>query len=63
MGASAKPGAVQNRTIEDATVKVFYYDDLDSLKAHGLVFVTAYNFPKHLKALRSKTPSQTIRQA
>jgi hypothetical protein len=40
-----------NRTIKDATVKVFQYEDLE-LKAHVLAFVTAYNFAKHLKALR-----------
>ena len=48
-----------NRTIKDATVKVFHYDDLESLKAHVLAFVTAYNFAKHLKALRWRTPFQT----
>jgi hypothetical protein len=37
-----------NRTIKDATVKVFHYDNLESLKAHVLAFVTAYNFAKHL---------------
>ena len=49
-----------NRTIKDATVKVFHYDDLQSLKAHVLAFVTAYNFAKHLKALRWRTPYQAI---
>ncbi|MCJ2094482.1 IS481 family transposase [Methylobacterium sp. J-072] len=49
-----------NRTIKDATVKVFHYEDLESLRAHVLAFVTAYNFAKHLKALRWKTPFQTI---
>jgi transposase-like protein len=49
-----------NRTIKDATVKVFHYDDLESLKAHVLAFVTAYNFAKHLKALRWRTPYQAI---
>ena len=29
-----------NRTVKDATVKVFHYDDLESLKAHVLAFVT-----------------------
>ena len=52
-----------NRTIKDATVRVFHYEDLASLKAHVLAFVTAYNFAKHLKALRWKTPFQTICQA
>jgi len=45
-----------NRTIKDATVKIFHYDDLHSLKAHVLAFVTAYNFAKHLKALNGERP-------
>ncbi len=49
-----------NRTIKDATVKVFHYDELKSLKAHVTAFVTAYNFAKHLKALRWRTPFQAI---
>jgi transposase-like protein len=49
-----------NRTIKDATVKVFHYEDLESLKAHVLAFVTAYNFAKHLKALKWRTPYQAI---
>ena len=34
-----------NRPIKDATVKAFHYDDLHSLKADVLAFVTAYNSP------------------
>ena len=49
-----------NRTVKDATVRTFHYDDLESLKAHVLSFVTAYNFAKHLKALKWKTPFQSI---
>src|SRR3954466_6674867 len=45
-----------NRTVKDATVKVFHYPDLESLKAHVLAFVRAYNFAKHLKRLRWRTP-------
>ena len=52
-----------NRTIKDATVKTYHYDDLQSLKAHVLAFVTAYNFAKHLKALRWRTPYQVICEA
>ena len=48
-----------NRTINEATVKVFY-PSLESLKAHVLAFVTAYNFAKDLKALRWKTPFEAI---
>ena len=34
--------------------------DLESLKAHSLAIVTAYNFAQHLKALRWRTPYQMI---
>jgi hypothetical protein len=47
-----------NRTIKEATIKVFHYPSLESLKAHVLAFVTAYNFAKHLKAW--KTPFEAI---
>jgi transposase InsO family protein len=49
-----------NRTVKEATIKTFHYPDLDALKAHVLAFVTAYNFAKHLKALRWRTPFQAI---
>ena len=49
-----------NRTVKDATVKAFHYDNLEGLKAHVLAFVTTYNFAKHLKALRWRTPFQAI---
>ena len=49
-----------NRTIKDATIKTYHYDDLESLKAHVMAFVTAYNFAKHLKVLRWQTPYQVI---
>jgi transposase InsO family protein len=52
-----------NRTIKDATVKVFHYETLESLSAHVLAFVTAYNVAKHLKALRWRTPFQAICEA
>jgi transposase InsO family protein len=49
-----------NRTVKEATIKTFHYPDLDAVKAHVLAFVTAYNFAKHLKALRWRTPFQAI---
>ena len=52
-----------NRTIKEATVKVFHYPNLESLKAHVLAFVAAYNFAKHLKALRWQTPFEAICKA
>ena len=52
-----------NRTVKDATVKAFHYPDLGALRAHVLAFVAAYNFAKHLKALRWRTPFQAILDA
>ena len=49
-----------NRKIKDATIKAFHYPDLDSLKAHVLALVCAFNFAKHLEALGWKTPYQAI---
>ncbi len=49
-----------NRTVKDATIKAFHYPDLEALKAHVLAFIQAYNFAKHLKALRWRTPFQAI---
>src|SRR3954471_14152024 len=49
-----------NRTVKEATVQIFHYEHIDSLKAHVLSFVTAYSFAKRLKALKWKTPFQSI---
>ncbi len=49
-----------NRTVKDATTKAFHYETADSLRAHVLAFVAAYNFAKHLKALRWRTPFEAI---
>jgi len=49
-----------NRTVKDAAIKAFHYPGLDALKARVLTFITAYNFAKHLKALRWRTPFQAV---
>ena len=49
-----------HRTVKEATVKAFHYPDLEALKAHVLAFVAAYNFAKHLKRLRWRTPFQAV---
>ncbi|MDR6100557.1 hypothetical protein QE369_000735 [Agrobacterium larrymoorei] len=40
-----------NRTIRDAAVKRFHYDDHDQLRRHFSDFVDAYNFGRRLKTL------------
>ena len=49
-----------NRTIKDATVKRFYYQTHDELRAHLADFVTAYNFAKRLKTLKGLTPYEYV---
>jgi transposase InsO family protein len=49
-----------NRTVKEATIKAFHYPDVGALQAHVLAFVVAYNFAKHLKALRWRTPFQAV---
>jgi transposase-like protein len=52
-----------HRTIKDATVRVFHYATHAGLTAHVRAFVAAYNFAKHLKALRWRTPFQALGDA
>jgi transposase InsO family protein len=49
-----------NRTIKDATVKRFHYDDHNQLRRHMTVFIDAYNFGRRLKTLRGLTPYEFI---
>jgi hypothetical protein len=47
-----------NRTIKDATVKRYFYDAHQQLKAHLNDFLSAYNFARRLKTLKGLTPCQ-----
>ena len=49
-----------NRTIKNATVKRFHYDDHDQLRRHLTDFVAAYNFGRRLKTLKGLTPYEFI---
>ncbi len=49
-----------NRTIKEATVKRFFYDTHEQLKAHLADFIAAYNFARRLKTLHGLTPYETI---
>jgi transposase InsO family protein len=49
-----------NRTIKEATVKRFHYDDHDQLRTHLQSFVAAYNFGRRLKTLKGLTPYEFI---
>jgi hypothetical protein len=49
-----------NRTIKDATVKRFHYDNHDQLRSHLQDFLNAYNFARRLKTLAGLTPYEFI---
>jgi transposase InsO family protein len=49
-----------NRTIKDATVKRYFYETHGEPRAHLADFVTAYNFARRLKTLKSLTPYEFI---
>src|SRR3954453_5095208 len=49
-----------NRTIKDATVKRYHYDDHDQLRRHLADFVAAYNFARRLKTLKGLTPYEFV---
>ena len=49
-----------NRTIKDATVKRFHYDDHEQLRRHLDHFVNPYNYARRLKTLKGLTPHEFI---
>ncbi len=49
-----------NRTIKEATVKRFHYDDHAQLKKHLADFIDAYNFGLRLKTHNGLTPYEFI---
>jgi Integrase core domain len=49
-----------NRTIKEATVKRFHYDDHDQLRGHLADFISAYNFGRRLKTLKGLAPCEFI---
>jgi len=49
-----------NRTIKEATVKRYHYDDHAQLRIHLQNFVYAYNFARRLKTLKGLTPYEYI---
>ena len=51
-----------NRTIKDATVKRYFYQTHDQLRAHLRDFVDAYNFAR-LKTLKGFTPYEFVYKA
>jgi transposase InsO family protein len=49
-----------NRTLKEATVKRYYYENHQQLKDHLHNFLNAYNYAKRLKTLHGLTPYEHI---
>jgi transposase InsO family protein len=49
-----------NRTIKDATVKRYHYENHEQLTAHLHDFIDAHNYGRRLKTLRGLTPYEYI---
>ena len=49
-----------NRTIKEATVKRYHYDNHDQLRTHLRDFLDAYNYARRLKTLTGLTPYEYI---
>ena len=49
-----------NRTLKEATVQRYHYDNHDQLRRHLADFLAAYNFAKRLKTLKGLTPHEYV---
>jgi transposase-like protein len=49
-----------NRTLKEATVKSYYYENKEILSKHLDAFVTAYNYAKRLSSINRLTPAEMI---
>lgn len=52
-----------NRTLKEATVRRYHYENRQQLEAHLTAFLNAYNFAKRLKTLAGLTPYEAICKA
>lgn len=52
-----------NRTIKESTIKAYEYEGPEQLREHVQALVQSYNFGKHLKTLRWKTPFRAMCEA
>jgi transposase InsO family protein len=52
-----------NRNIKEATVRRYYYESHERLRAHLLTFLDAYNYARRLKTLNGLTPFEFICKA
>jgi transposase-like protein len=49
-----------NRTIKEATIKIYFYENLEELKNHLRLWLKYYNHEKQLKSLKFKSPYSKV---
>jgi len=49
-----------NRTLKEATVQRYHYENHEHLRQHLANFLAAYNFARRLKTLRGLTPHEYV---
>jgi transposase-like protein len=49
------------RSLKDATVRAYHYESIQELRRHVSDYLAAYNFAKQLKALKWRTPYETLK--
>jgi len=53
---------IMNKVIKAHTIKLYHYETLEELKRDIMSFLFLYNYYKKLKALKFKTPYDTMIQ-
>ena len=51
---------IMNKKIKAHTTKLYHYETADSLRKHLMAFMLAYNFQRPLKALKYKSPYDSV---
>ena len=51
---------IMNKKIKNHTTKKYHYDDVEQLKKHLMAFLMAYNFQRPLRALKFKSPYDSV---
>ncbi len=49
-----------NRTIKEATIKIYFYENLNELRKHLELWLKYYNYEKQLKSLKFKSPYSKV---
>lgn len=49
-----------NRTIKEATIKIYHYEDREKISDHVNDYLLAYNYGKRLRSLKFQTPFEFI---